>query len=97
VAETSRANGSPDSVIYMDDAIAGCRVQADGGNEATDLTHGGKFAVASREMFEGRLTGRRLDQGNPPWRWLEIGDLSEKPDHFDGETVWCEESYVYFL
>ena len=92
-----RANGTPDSVIYFDEAIAGRRVKADGGNEATDLTHGGKFAVASREMFEGRLTGRRLDQGDPPWRWLEIGDLSEKPDTFDAETVWCEESYIYFI
>jgi hypothetical protein len=94
---TDRANGSPDSVVYFDDAIAGKRVQADGGAEAVEAEHGAKFAVASREMFEGRLTGRRLDQGDPPWRWLEIGDLTDKPDHFDGETVWCEESYVYYV
>jgi hypothetical protein len=94
---TDRANGSADAVVYFDDSIAGKRVQADGGAEATDAAHGGKFAVASREMFEGRLTGRRLDQGDPPWRWLEIGDLTDKPAHFEDETVWCEESYVYFI
>ena len=28
---------------------------------------------------------------------LQIGDLTETPDGFEDETVWCEESYVYFL
>jgi hypothetical protein len=83
--------------VYFDAAIAGRRVAADGGNEATEAEHGGKFAVASREMFEGVLTGRRLDQGDPPWRWLEIGELREKPAGFDAPTVWCEESYIYDL
>jgi hypothetical protein len=92
-----RANGTPDSVVYFDESVAGRRVQADGGSEAKDAAHGGSFAIASREMFEGRLTGRRLDQGDPPWRWLEIGDLSEKPEGFEQQTVWCEESYVYFV
>jgi hypothetical protein len=94
---TARANGSPDSVVYFDEAIAGKRVAADGGAEAKEAEHGGKFAVASREMFEGRLTGHRLDQGDPPWRWLEIGELTEMPAGFESETVWCEESYIYFL
>ena len=90
-------NATPGSEVYFDAAIAGMRVAADGGNEAVEAQHGGKFAVASRETFEGRLTGRRLDEGDPPWRWLEIGDLADKPEGFESGTVWCEESYVYFL
>ena len=83
--------------VYMDPAIEGLRVQADGGSEAVDVTHGGRVAHASREMFEGTLTGRRLDQGDPPWRWLEIGGLTEKPAGFEEASVWCEESYIYYL
>lgn len=91
------SNGAPDSVLSFDAAIAGKRVQADGGAETTEAASPGRFAVASRESFEGTLTGRRLDQGDPPWRWLEIGDLTEKPIDFEDETVWCEESYIYML
>jgi hypothetical protein len=87
----------PSGGVYFDASIAGRRVAADGGNEATEAQHGGKFAVASRETFEGVLTGRRMDEGDPPWRWLEIGDLREKPEGFESETVWCEESYIYEL
>lgn len=76
---------------YFDPSIAGMRVQADGGNAAVGSR------LASRESFEGSLTGRRMDEGEPPWRWLEIGELSARPDGFEEDSVWCEESYVYFL
>lgn len=82
---------------WFDAAISGRRVSADGGAEFKDAAHGGNYAVASRESFEGRLTGWRLDQGDPPWRWMEIGNLVDKPVAFESETVWCEESYIYFL
>ncbi len=78
-----------DTVYSFDPDIAGRRVHADGGAAAIGSR------LASREMFEGRLTGQRMDQGDPPWRWCEIGDLVAKPEEFDGETVWCEESYIY--
>ncbi|MFN0148679.1 MAG: hypothetical protein ACKVT1_19425 [Dehalococcoidia bacterium] len=94
---TSENGAATGSTVYFDAAIAGKRVAADGGSEAVEGQHGGKFAVASREMFEGRLTGRRMDDGDPPWRWLEIGDLAEKPEGFEDATVWCEESYIYAL
>jgi hypothetical protein len=94
----ANGNGSTTGVrVYVDPAVAGLRVKADGGSEATDATHGGRVAHASREMFEGRLTGRRLDQGDPPWRWLEISDLTEKPAGFEEASVWCEESYIYYV
>lgn len=74
---------------YFDGAIAGVRVQADGGNAEV----GSRFA--SREMFEGCLTGRRMNVGDPPWRWLEIGELTAKPADFGEDFVWCEVSYIY--
>jgi hypothetical protein len=75
---------------YFDAAIVGMRVQADGGNAAIGSR------LASRETFEGRLTGQRMDEGDPPWRWLEIGELTGKPEGFGEDSVWCEESYIYF-
>jgi hypothetical protein len=81
--------GAP--TVFFDPALAGRRVQADGGAAAL----GTQFP--SRETFEGTLTGRRLDDGDPPWRWVEIGQLTDKPLEFDEDAVWCEESYVYYL
>jgi hypothetical protein len=86
-----------DVTVYFDAALAGRRVQADGGADISDYAGGDRVSKASRESYEGTLTGKRLDQGDPPWRWVEIGNLTEKPDTFDRESVWCEESYVYFL
>lgn len=83
--------GAPDGTPYFDKTIAGMRVQADGGNAEV----GSRFG--SREMFEGSLTGRRMDVGSPAWRWLEIGDLTSKPENFEEDFVWCEVSYVYPL
>ena len=74
---------------YFDAGLAGLRVQADGGNAAIGSR------LASREMFEGRLTGRRMDQGEPPWQWLEVGELTLHPDEFTEACVWCELSYIY--
>ncbi len=78
-------------VRYFDAELAGLRVQADGGNAAIGSR------LASREMFEGRLTGRRIDEGNPPWQWLEVGELTLHPDEFTDASVWCELSYIYPL
>ena len=38
-----------------------------------------------------------MDEGDPPWRWLEIGHLTAKPEGFGEDSVWCEESYIYGL
>ena len=65
-------------------------MQADGGGEVSGQRAG------SRESYAGTLTGRRMQQGRPPWRWLELGELTDKPEGFDDRFVWCEESYVYF-
>lgn len=86
-----------DETTWFDSSVAGRPVAADGGAEFKDAAHAGGYAVASRESFRGRLTGWRLDQGNPPWRWFEIGELVDKPQDFESATVWCEQSYIYFL
>ena len=71
--------------VSFDESLAGRRAEADGGAHVPGTQFG------SRETFEGTLTGRRLVQGDPPWRWLELGDLTEKPEDFADSTVWCEE------
>lgn len=88
---TDHTDQAADARYYFDETVAGKRVQADGGNAAIGSRLG------SRDMFEGSLTGRRMDQGDPPWRWLEVGSLTDKPAEFTDEAVWCEESYVYYL
>jgi hypothetical protein len=86
-----------DSQPYYDAAIAGRPVEADGGSLVDGVHEGLTVSAATREAFRGILTGRRMDIGEPPWRWLEIGDLSEKPENFAARTVWCEESFIYLL
>lgn len=82
---------------YYDAAIAGRRVEADGGTLLDAVREGLTVNAATRETFAGVLTGRRLDVGDPPWRWLEIGDLTDMPPGFTARTVWCEESFIYFV
>ena len=85
------STGDPSPRIYVDQAIAGLAVEADGGHQIPGFQHG------VRESFRGALSGRRLDHGDPPWRWVEIVDLTEKPEHFEDRAVWCEETFVYPL
>lgn len=94
------ASNAPDDDeirIYLDETLAGRRVQADGGSDSSDATRGDQVSRLSRETFEGTLTGRRFEQGNPPWKFMEIGELTKNPDGSERGTVWCEESYVYFM
>ena len=77
--------------ITLDSELVGKHVEADGGTQV------GNTNFASRAAFEGVLTGRKIVQGDPPWYWLERGQLSVKPDDVEDELVWCEESYVYSL
>lgn len=77
--------------IYFDAAIEGLAVAADGGHQIPGFQHG------VRESFEGALTGRRMNQGDPPWRLVEIADLTETPEDFEDRAVWCEENFVYPL
>lgn len=78
-------------IITFEPSLAGRPVEADGGSEAVGMKHGG------REQYEGALTGRKMSQGDPPWVFLEVGSLIDKPADLQQDTVWCDEAYVYFL
>ena len=89
--KTEQGQPRDSSQSSPDSELVGRRAEADGGTQV------GNTNFASRAAFEGVLTGRKIVQGDPPWYWLEIGQLSVKPDDFEDEFVWCEESYVYFI
>ena len=88
--DSAKKNNEPNADITVDPRLRGKIVEADGG---ATLELNSNFA--SRASFKGTLTGRRLQQGDPPWNWLEIGSLTLKPDDFEEEFVWCEQSYIY--
>lgn len=83
--------------IYFDQTLAGRPVEADGGSDASNAAQGDEVSRLSRETFEGTLTGRRFEQGTPPWKFMEIGSLTKNSGGSESDTVWCEESYVYFM
>ena len=82
--------GVEDIRVYFDERIAGRAATCEGGGpiEGTNMAH--------RATYIGHATGRRLDQGNPPWRWLEL--IAWDPDSSTKEEqyVWCEENFVFF-
>ena len=91
VEDMRPASGGGGYRLSHDPEIVGLRVQADGGGWVPGTQFG------SRESFEGTLTGRRMEQGDPPWRWLELGNLTDAPEDFPQAFVWCEESYVFLV
>jgi len=82
----------PDMSLTFDASLEGRRATCEGGAQ---VSVGSK--VGGRETFSGTLTGDVLEQGDPPWRWLKMGDLTVRPEEVGTEdTVWCEESFVWF-
>ena len=78
-----------DAELSFDESLAGRRAEADGGSHVPGTN------FAARQAFAGTLTGRRMSQGDPPWHFLELGDLTEKPEGFGHDRVWCHEGDVY--
>jgi hypothetical protein len=78
--------------VFFDPSLAGKRATCEGGSPA-----GGNDKLASRETYVGVLTGRRLEEGDPPWKWLEMEVDVPVPDTNGvlGTIVWCEESFVF--
>lgn len=62
---------------------AGQIAECDGGGPIT----GTKYSA--RQDFKGRLTGECVDVGDPPSRWYLMVDLTEKPEAYAGDAVWC--------
>ena len=78
-----------DTDVSFDTLLAGKRAEADGGSHVPGTN------FAARQSFTGTLTGRRMSQGDPPWQFLELGALTEKPEGFEPECVWCNEGDGY--
>ena len=79
----------PGTRIWFDQERAGRLVEADGGAEVAGTNYG------ARDSFEGTLTGWCMQYSDLPWRFVELGDLTAKPDTMDADRVWCDESYVF--
>jgi hypothetical protein len=73
----------------FDPDLAGKSAECDGGAPVPGTYYAG------RQDFAGTLTGDFIDHGDPPWRWLLMGDLTRKPDTYADETVWCESENVF--
>ncbi len=71
--------------------VAGKRADCDGGGPVV----GSKYA--GRQEFTGTLTGEFVDQGDPPWRWYLMCELTRKPDNYPNDAVWCESDSVFLL
>lgn len=65
-------------------ALRGLQVQCDGGGPIAG-TH-----LAGRQSFAGTLSGDYRDFGPYPWRWYLLTALTQKPDTYPHQAVWCE-------
>jgi hypothetical protein len=75
----------------FDPGFAGRRAECDGGG----LVPGTKYV--GRQEFTGRLTGEYVDHGDPPWRWYLMVELSDKPENYGDEGVWCESQSLFLV
>ncbi len=75
----------------FDDRIAGKSAECDGGGPIEGTRY------AARQEFTGRLTGEYFEHGDPPWRWYLMVDLSNKPDNYGWDSVWCESGNIYLV
>lgn len=85
---------SPESTSFVsgiDSELAGRRAECDGGH-ALAGTH---FAV--REEYAGTLTGEYVEEGDPPWRWYLLGELTRAPSGYPHDTVWCESGNLFVV
>ena len=76
---------------FFDESLTGRLCTCEGGAQIEGTNYAG------RVTYRGVLTGRRFEQGDPPWRWLELAGRSIDDHSGQGEQlVWCEESFVFF-
>ncbi len=75
----------------FDPQMAGKRAECDGGRPVPGTRYAG------REDFAGTLTGEYIDHGDPPWRWYLMRDLTQKPENFAEEAVWCESGNLFVV
>ena len=76
---------------FFDESLMGRPCTCEGGAQIEGTNYAG------RVTYRGVLTGRRFEQGDPPWRWLELAGRSIDDHSGQGaQLVWCEESFVFF-
>ena len=85
------AGATRPTVAGFDAAKAGRRAECDGGR----MIPGTKYA--GREEFSGTLTGEYVDHGDPPWRWYRLCELTQKPENYEGDAVWCESGNLFVV
>jgi hypothetical protein len=74
---------------YFDETIVQRRATCEGGAPIEGSN------TAARVTYVGFTTGRRFDQGNPPWKWIEM--IGRDPDSpAEQQLVWCEEAFLFF-
>lgn len=78
-------------VTGYDENMAGRQAECDGGG-FIEGTH-----VAGRQEFAGTLTGHYTEQGDPPWRWYLMVDLTLKPANWEHEAVWCLQGNIFLM
>lgn len=77
--------------FFFDESLTGRPCTCEGGSQIEGTNYAG------RVTYRGVLTGRRFEQGDPPWRWLELAGRSIDDHSGQGaQLVWCEESFVFF-
>lgn len=84
-------SSSPPAQRGFDPEMAGRRAECDGGGPQAD------GSVGSREEFAGTLTGEYFEQGNPPWRWYLMTDLTHTPPGYAEDSVWCESGFLFLV
>jgi hypothetical protein len=69
-------------------SVAGKVAECDGGSMMGPR-------LASRQDFRGTLTGEFVEEGDPPWRWYLMNELTLKPDSYAQDAVWCEVGNIF--
>ena len=81
---------SPQPVnLGFDPGLSGRKAECDGGAAIPGTK------TASRQDFAGMLTGAYVDHGDPPWRWYLMDHLTERPDGYVYDSVWCLAGNVF--
>ncbi len=71
--------------------MKGKKAECDGGAQIAETKYAG------RQFFAGALTGDYRDYGDYPWRWYLMSELTQKPEAYTYDAVWCDEGSLILL
>lgn len=84
-AKMKTENNKPPYVVGFNEGYKNRLAECEGGAPIPETKYAG------RQFFAGTLTGDYRDFGSYPWRWYLMKDLTQKPEAYPQEVVWCEE------